>query len=279
MSDNSASRIYPIRPSPLDDRDFLFENMRSARAISVRSTRRQVSKSQARDLVPETLDLRKYLNYPRNQGSRGTCGAFAAAAIKEYQERLDVGYQNYMSPESIYFYRENKELEGMYGRNVMKILNEHGVAPEPYFPYGSENPEQIPEEAKNSMGDYKIQQYARVDTIDGAKKALYLSGPLLICLPVYEGAAPEFWKPKNPGDKQIGGHALAIVGYDQKGFIMRNSWGLTWNFDGHIRFPYSDFGMQWEIWSSIDEESPKLPPYLDPDNDDYRPPKKLFCCI
>jgi len=29
-----------------------------------------------------------------------------------------------------------------------------------------------------------------------------------------------------------GGHAVAIVGYDESGFIIRNSWGTTWGKDG-----------------------------------------------
>jgi len=48
------------------------------------------------------------------------------------------------------------------------------------------------------------------------------------------------------------GHALCVVGYDQKGFILRNSWGSSWNGDGHVIFPYSDWDLHWECWVPID---------------------------
>ena len=55
---------------------------------------------------------------------------------------------------------------------------------------------------------------------------------------------------------------MTIVGYNKEGFIVRNSWGSKWNGNGHVIFPYADWGLHWEVWSSIDAESPKLPPEL-----------------
>ncbi len=41
-----------------------------------------------------------------------------------------------------------------------------------------------------------------------------------------------------PGD---GGHAFAIVGYNQDGFIMHNSWGTGWGTKGRAVLPYEDW--------------------------------------
>lgn len=259
----------PIVPSPHDSRDWIVENLDSTKQRVRSRSEKKVGNDQL--VLPETLDLRKFLNPPRNQGTRGTCAAFSAGCVKEYQERIDINYRNYMSPESVYYFRTTGG-EGMYVRNLMKILHEKGMAPEPYFPYGDSEPTEFPPEAMASMKNYRIKSYARVTTIEGAKKALFLYGPLIIAVPTYHNR-PEIWKPKNENDQMVGGHAMAIVGYDQKGFIIRNSWGRTWNFDGYVTFPYSDWGLQWEIWSSIDAESPKLPPDWDKKN-----PKPWWLC-
>jgi C1A family cysteine protease len=49
---------------------------------------------------------------------------------------------------------------------------------------------------------------------------------------------------------------MAIVGWDTEGFIIRNSWGDDWNDDGHTIFPYTDWGLQWEVWTAIDDTTP-----------------------
>jgi len=42
----------------------------------------------------------------------------------------------------------------------------------------------------------------------------------------------------SPGD---GGHAFAIVGYNQDGFIVHNSWGAGWGTKGRAILPYEDW--------------------------------------
>ena len=42
----------------------------------------------------------------------------------------------------------------------------------------------------------------------------------------------------NDGDSFKGGHAMTIVGYNNEGFIIRNSWGRNWNEDGYTTYFY-----------------------------------------
>lgn len=250
--------IFPIVPSPFDPRDHILEHVSAVRkAKSGAGTRN----------IPETLDLSPQLLAPRNQGSRGTCASFACAAIKEYHEKLNCEYTDYMSPDSVYFFRENKPDAGMYCRNAMEILLHKGIAPEFFFPYdGEKEPLIVPQMALDAMSNYVISEYALVKTIDGLKEALNIYGPCLIAFPVYK-SFPELWKPSVEGEESIGGHAMAVVGYNKDGFIIRNSWGKDWNGNGTVVYKYADWGLHWEIWSCLDDLSSKI----------ITPPPKTIC--
>jgi len=264
-----ADFIFPVTPSPDDPRDLIYEHCR------IRNRANQVNRDSVIDAkVPKTLDLRKYLNLPRNQGKRGTCASFASAAIKEYHERLDCNFCGYFSPESVYFYRSNKPEEGMFLRDVMQILQKNGIAYEADFPYNKESePEQVPEKALNIMPDFKITSYAQINSIDGLKEALFNYGPCLMAFPVYDNR-PEFWRVKSDPTRN-GGHAVAVVGYNNRGFIIRNSWGWSWNGDGTVIYPYSEWGVHWEVWTAIDEDSPHKFP-----NETFRQKiSKLLVCL
>ena len=78
-------------------------------------------------------------------------------------------------------------------------------------------------------------------------------------MPVYN-YGETFWKAEF-GDESQGGHAVTIVGYDKKGLILRNSWGYSWGDGGYGFFPYKDWGIQWEIWTTIDDQSSKVDSY------------------
>lgn len=225
--------------SPPDDSDWIFE--RIARGAA----------SDHWEVYPEEYDLRRYSQCPRDQGGRGTCAAFTAAAIKEIQEKLDCDFNAWMSPEFIYYHRNNKPMEGMYGRDVFQILQKVGSVPESIFPYGENC---IPSKSLYNIAQaYRIANFARVTSVEGLKRALVDLGPCYLLLPLY-GTRPEFWRPDGRGECESG-HAVTVVGYNRDGFILRNSWGSDWNGDGHILFPYNEWGLQWECWVSVDEKT------------------------
>jgi hypothetical protein len=240
---------FNVKKSPVDDRDWKV----SAKFIAIQ--------------FPPTLDYRQDMFPIRNQGNQGSCAAMAGAAMKEWQEHLDIAFAEYMSPQFIYNNRQGTD-DGMYMRDLMKILNTIGSCPEVYFPYGTltKPPASVYELAKN----YVISGYALVNTIDELKTALYLYGPCIIAVSVYN-TTERMWFQRN-GEPALGGHAMCIVGYNDEGFIIRNSWGEDWGRQGYCIFPYSDWGMQWEVWSTIDADSnPKPQPEPTPE-----PKKKCF---
>lgn len=237
-----SQHLNLVFKSPVDERDWNYDNL----PLTTTPT------------FPKVWDLRPYLPPVREQGIRGTCAAFTSCCMKEYHEKLDhKEFTGYMSPESVYFYRQNKPQEGMFCRDVMKILHKHGVAREQFQPYSRVEPKSLSPKAIEDAKRFKVQGYAQVHTIHGAKAALMSDGPLLIAFPYYKNGKAEFWQKKG---KMAGGHAVAIVGWVEEGFIVRNSWGKGWNNGGYVIYPWKDWGAHWELWSAVDQKTDWAPP-------------------
>lgn len=247
MKDITGYKFNLVR-SPIDERDW------------------KVSAIFPKVSFPVELDYRPSFFPTRDQGYSSECAAFAAAKMKEWQERVESNLNEYLSPEFIYANREDPSSEGMYTRDLMKILKEKGVCTEVQFPFGTKGMPSV--DTYIYAGKHKIQNFAAVNTIDEAKTALFLNGPCLIAFPVYN-STERFWH-QFPGQISLGGHLVVLGGYLNSGLIIGNSWGPDWGTNGYSIMPYTDFGEQWEISSTIDAKSidptpPPVPPIPDPD--------------
>lgn len=211
--------------------------------------------------LPETFSVKKQLGPIRNQGSFGTCAAQTAVCMKEYQEYKEDGLVEPLSPMFVYAHRTPAGSPGMFPRDVMEVMQKYGSVAEKDYKYKGkhQDPQYISDELRAIGKNFIIKNYARIATIDALKRALIADGPCFIGLPAFN-FGDTFWK-AGFGDKQQGGHAVAIVGYDKKGFILRNSWGYEWGDRGYGHFPYTDWGIQWEVWTTIDELSDKITDY------------------
>ena len=144
--------------------------------------------------------------------------------------------------------------------DVMKILLTIGICSEKLCPYGVSFDKLSKEQQLLCYKDAKknvIYAYSRIYSIDNLKKALYLYGPVLICFPIYHYDA-QMWLPKNSNNALLGGHAMTVVGYNEYGFQIRNSWGEDWGDHGYDTYYYSDWGSHWEIWSTIDAQTKSI---------------------
>ncbi len=233
--------IVNFKKSPIDYRDFIFLSEK----LQIQS--------------PKVLDLRSDLQPVRNQGSQGTCYAQSASCMKEWQEKKNYNNNEYFSPQFFYNLRSNKYDEnknndyGMFGRDVMNILRTYGICKEVDYPYGLiQHKDEIDQELFDKAKVNIIQSYARIYNIDDLKLSLYINGPALIGFPVYN-YGPEMWK-QNEGENFKGGHAMTVVGYNNDGFIIRNSWGNSWCDNGYTCYKYEDWGCHWEVWSTVDKK-------------------------
>ena len=249
-----------LRRSPFDVRDWRYAE-RCGRLLAA--------------TPPRELDYRSEMREARNQGARGTCASFAAAAMKEWQELRDVGFKSYMSPEFVYDNRENEAAAGMYPRDVMRILQTLGACPEGVCPYSDVDRRRadVPQLAYEIATKFTIASYAQVTSVDELKLALANSGPCLMAFPCFNGTT-SFWKPRSAAEAQ-GGHAVLCVGYTADAFVLRNSWGAAWGDKGHAYYPFAEWGAHWEAWSAVDAKTDPgaLPPAPAP-----APPGRARCC-
>ena len=256
------NHMLNLKRSPNDDRDYVFY--------------RQLVK-QTDTNYPENLDLRKDLMPVRNQGSQGTCYAQSAACMKEWQEKTEKNINEYFSPQFFYNLRSNKydndlsNDDGMFGRDVMKLLKKYGICLEKTYPYGKiQHKDSIEEKIYKSAKENVIESYARIQNINDLKMSLFLNGPALVGFPVYN-YGKQMWKKKDEDESFKGGHAMTIVGYNDDGFIIRNSWGENWGDDGYTIYYYNDWGAHWEIWSCVDKIDIVVPEPVEPEPEQPQP--------
>lgn len=95
-----------------------------------------------------------------------------------------------------------------------------------------------------------VNRYAKISSIIALKQAIVANGPCIGGLPVYNSNVTDFWN-KYRGSFE-GGHAIAIVGYNKEGFIIRNSWGKNYGQNGYSLLPYEDFDKFYELWTIIE---------------------------
>lgn len=204
------------------------------------------------DRFPPSLDMRNDLLGVRDQGKDGCCVAFSLTGMKEYQEIKEKSYTSYLSPWFIFLLRGNLKVDGMIPNEALDILKNFGVCTENEFPYVKANSKNdITSENYNSAKNFRIKDYAYLTNINDMKKALNENGPCLIGLPCFNSTR-FFWKKSSINDSLLGGHCVLAVGYDSsRGFLIRNSWGSNWGEFGYTWFPYEDWGLHNEAWTSI----------------------------
>ena len=205
-------RIYGFTPSVIDGSERVFEGDDKVE-------------------LPERYSYRAYLPNVLDQGSDSICVPCAVSAFLNWRGNLKNGItkDNNISLYDIYESRTNYG-EGMSYKDAFKYLKNNGV--------------------KSKLGKLKIKSYGKINSILALKYAIVMNGPCCGALPVYS-ERNEFWK-ELTGDRFLGGHAISIVGYDEKGFFIRNSWGTSFGDDGYIHIANEDMDLMMEIWTIIE---------------------------
>ncbi len=203
--------------------------------------------------LPGKVDLSVQCSPVEDQGQLGSCTANALVGNLEFLERK--AGQAVTDLSRLFIYYNERAMEGTVGedagaaiRDGVKSLVKQGVCTEKKWPY------QIAKfTAKPSAVCYKeaanrqVTSYHRILTLQQMKQCLAEGYPFVFGFTVYESfesaAVAKTGKlnlPK-PSEKNLGGHAVCAVGYDDtaKRFLVRNSWGADWGLKGYFTMPYT----------------------------------------
>lgn len=184
--------------------------------------------------IPNEYSYVNNLPIIENQGNTNMCVVYALSAHLDWNYNIDHGINNKSSikidKHKLYDIRENKlEDSGMTFKEALDFLKKKGIT------------------SKNGL--IKIDRYLKVNSFIALKYALIMNGPCVAGLYVRNPDANDFW---NGGSTIYGGHAVAIVGYNEKGFIIRNSWGTSYGERGYFILKYEDFNKIIECWTIVD---------------------------
>lgn len=181
--------------------------------------------------LPDSYSYKGFLPTVIDQGEYSICVPCSVSAYLNWRENLKHGniIDNKISLFEIYNSRPDNT-DGMTFKDAFKYLKHTGV--------------------KSKVGRLKIKGYGRVVNAMALKCAIIANGPCVGALPVYS-YDKKFWEQKS-GEELMGYHAISIMGYDEEGFIIRNSWGTDFGNNGYTHISYDDYDTLFDIWTVLD---------------------------
>jgi len=216
------------------------------------------------DVVGKWLPAYAKAGLVLNQGREGACTGFGLAGVVNYLRWVRSDLPKSMesvSPRMFYNmarrYDEyaGENYEGSSCRGAIKGWFNHGVCLEDDWPYqaAAQKPPKFgfAERARGTT----VGVYYRIETksISDLQAAIMNVGAIYVSSYVHDGwqQVPTSSLPKNHASLPViafdgvprrdAGHAYALVGYNERGFVLQNSWGPEWGAHGFAVLSYEDW--------------------------------------
>lgn len=259
----SGLRTLDARPDRLDLRDRPY--LPPVKSLP----RRYPSDANLREFLPKYIKQKLVLD----QGREGACTGFGLAATINYmlwwRHITTGGLYDFtsVSPHMLYdlarFYDEwpGEDYDGSSCRGAMKGWHKHGVCEYSLWtrsvkPVVGRKPVVPKATWPIDAAQRPVGVYYRVDrqSVSDMQAAINEMGALYVSADVHAGwdavniIATKLKShddlpviPWTPATQPDGGHAFALVGYNEWGFVVQNSWGKDWGNKGFAVMTYADW--------------------------------------
>jgi hypothetical protein len=204
-------------------------------------------RSSAADELPESVDLRAKAPAVGNQGSIGACVAWTIGySIMGYYANVNGGTGAPYAPLYLYMKAVNgaPPNAGLVPQTALSVAAKTGVDTQSDYFQGTTDYSVKPTAAEDAnASSYKITGWSTLwsGTVNQGtagklliEKALASGSPVAIGFPVFA----DFQRLKGNtvyntlSGSSLGGHMVAVYGYDSKGIWIRNSWTSAWGNNG-----------------------------------------------
>jgi hypothetical protein len=254
-----TSRLFDARPDRLDFRDLGYQP--PLRSLDTHYP----SPAFLGQAVPAYVAAELVLD----QGQEGACTGFGLAAVVNYllwTRQLVQGLVAEavkVSPHMLYELArrydewEGESYEGSSCRGALKGFHKHGVCRTHYWRTDHHGAKGDMEWELDALR-HPLGVYYRVNrrSVVEMQAAIQEIGAIYVSARVHDGwdrvaslahaptshdedALPGI--PAASANSEWGGHAFALVGYNDRGFIVQNSWGTRWGAQGFAVLPYADW--------------------------------------
>jgi C1A family cysteine protease len=211
--------------------------------------------------LPAHVDLQPKCPPVFDQGQLGSCTANALAGAVAFVHPGLLGSR-------LFVYYNERSIEGTVAqdagaqiRDGVKSLAKQGICQETEWPYVVSRFKRKP--AARCYADAKphaISEYQRLTTLDDMLHCLAGGYPFVFGFTVFDAfesdavAKTGVLNMPTRGERNLGGHAVAAVGYDLAGkrFKVRNSWGGQWGQQGYFTMPFEYLthrGLSDDFWT------------------------------
>lgn len=211
----------------------------------------------------------------KNQGFKPTCVAHALSSVIEYHYKRQHQTYEKFSTEFIYGYRP----EGYYmgdGMRIRDALNTILKCGDVFISncIGNNDCEKACENVSANLDELKalayphrISAYFKINNADELKTALMKYGAVVVSMNTYEDSKLVDDVYTYDASQEHGCHCVFIYGWNEKGWLVQNSWGKLYGGDGRFIIPFDyKFNEMWGVVDNITEGElikPKRNSFLD----------------
>lgn len=194
---------------------------------------------ESNETFPDSFSLQTKTIF--DQGDVGSCVAHATSSLVEgiYDEPFSPGW--------VYGNRNYGYTgRGMTIQDALKTVQKLGAVKKEDFNINEEVPDifNLVESNRNRLeplaAPFKIGAYARLDSEEDIKRALLKGLPVIFSINVRMDnlSMNDDYVINMTNDKIRGGHAMVLFGWNEKGWLIQNSWGPEWGKNGTAILPY-----------------------------------------